>query len=57
VVVLSPSWPLAFSPQQYAAPAVVRPQVWAPPGLIAPKAIPPATATGTELLVVEPLPS
>ena len=36
VVVLSPSWPLLFSPQQYAAPAVVTSQVSPKPALTDP---------------------
>ena len=52
-----PSWPLPPNPQQYAAPAVVTAQLCKLPAEIAVKFSPPATATGNERLVSEPLPS
>jgi hypothetical protein len=67
-----PSWPKTLLPQQYAAPAVVTPHVcslvkrvalpmcWprgATPRASVEKVSPPATATGTELELVEPSPS
>jgi hypothetical protein len=52
-----PSSPLPLKPQQYAAPAVVSAQLWRAPAEIAPKFRAPATATGNELLVFDPLPN
>src|ERR1700680_803628 len=62
VVELLPSCPAAFAPQQYAATAVDSTQAKAPPTLTVSTATPDSTplvftATGTELLVVELLPS
>src|SRR5438128_8728246 len=58
VVVPSPSWPRLLLPQQYTRPPRVTPQPWYPPVLSRPNMSPPATATGTKLLLpVEPPPS
>jgi len=52
VVVLFPSSPLKFCPQQYAAPLGVSPQVCSAPALTAANVSPPETATG---IAVAPL--
>jgi hypothetical protein len=48
VVVPSPSWPMPFSPQQYALLVVVSPHVWELPALTRSKVSPPATALGVK---------
>src|SRR5256885_6499875 len=57
VVVPSPSSPAKLSPQQYARPASVTPQVWWKPALRLANVRPPLTGTGSELELVESLPS
>src|SRR5256885_9523864 len=57
VVVPSPSSPVKLSPQQYARPASVTPQVWWEPALRFANVRPPLTGTGSELELVESLPS
>jgi hypothetical protein len=60
VVEPSPSWPLAFEPQQYAAPLVVRPQVKSKPALTAANTRPTAIVANpfcpslVAVIVVEP---
>ena len=46
VRVPSPSWPLAFAPQQYAAPALVSPHVWSYAAARTARASPPMTGRG-----------
>src|SRR3990172_1387042 len=56
-LVPSPSWPLKFSPQQYAAPVVAIPQVCPAPGLRAWYRTVPTTGTGYTRDLREPSPS
>jgi hypothetical protein len=61
VVVPSPSFPLAFAPQQYASSFVVAPHVWLNPAFTELNVSPPNTRVGTRVgtvfSVVVPSPS
>src|SRR5712664_3388576 len=57
IAVPSPSSPLTFWPQQYAAPPVVTAHVWKLPALSDPKVSPLATAAGITRSIFVPSPS
>jgi hypothetical protein len=56
-VVLFPSWPYWFQPQQATVPPARIAQVVPPPAAIAVAPVIPVTATGSGLAVVVPFPS
>lgn len=57
LVVVSPSWPHALSPQHKESPLALMPQECSQPVLIAVQDPTPDTSTGTELSLVVPSPS
>src|SRR5437763_7225356 len=57
LVVLSPSWPKLFWPQQRAVPSATTAQVWKSPPAIPPVLVRPITVSGSDCELVVPSPS